>query len=40
MRITTIGIDLAKAVFQMHGADEQGNAFTANFADACRINFQ
>ena len=25
MKITTIGIDLAKAVFQVHGVDAQGN---------------
>jgi transposase len=24
MKITTIGIDLAKAVFQVHGVDERG----------------
>ena len=24
MKITTIGIDLAKAVFQIHGVDERG----------------
>jgi transposase len=26
MKITTIGIDLAKHVFQIHGADAQGKA--------------
>ena len=26
MKITTIGIDLAKAVFQVHGVDEHGKA--------------
>jgi hypothetical protein len=26
MKITTIGIDLAKAVFQIHGVDEHGKA--------------
>ena len=26
MKITTIGIDLAKNVFQVHGADEKGRA--------------
>jgi transposase len=26
MKITTIGIDLAKSVFQVHGVDECGNA--------------
>ena len=26
MKITTIGIDLAKAVFQVHGVDERGKA--------------
>ena len=26
MKLTTTGIDLAKNVFQMHGADEKGNA--------------
>ena len=26
MRLTTIGIDLAKNVFQVHGVDEKGNA--------------
>lgn len=26
MKITTIGIDLAKAVFQVHGVDAQGKA--------------
>ncbi len=25
MKIMTIGIDLAKEVFQFHGVDEQGN---------------
>jgi hypothetical protein len=25
MKITTIGIDLAKEVFQIHGVDAQGN---------------
>jgi hypothetical protein len=24
MKVTTIGIDLAKAVFQIHGVDERG----------------
>ncbi len=24
MKITTVGIDLAKSVFQVHGVDEQG----------------
>lgn len=27
MTITTIGIDLAKEVFQIHGANEQGNVW-------------
>jgi transposase len=26
MKITTVGIDLAKNVFQMHGVDERGRA--------------
>ena len=26
MNITTIGFDLAKTLFQVHGADEQGKA--------------
>ena len=26
MKITTIGIDLAKNVFQVHGVDERGKA--------------
>jgi len=26
MKVTTVGIDLAKAVFQVHGVDERGNA--------------
>jgi hypothetical protein len=26
MKITTIGIDLAKSVFQVHGVDEHGKA--------------
>ncbi len=26
MKITTIGMDLAKTVFQVHGVDERGNA--------------
>jgi transposase len=26
MKMTTIGIDLAKAVFQLHGVDARGNA--------------
>jgi transposase len=25
MKVTTIGIDLAKSVFQIHGTDERGN---------------
>ena len=25
MKITTIGVDLAKEVFQIHGEDERGN---------------
>ena len=25
MKITVLGIDLAKNVFQLHGVDEQGN---------------
>jgi len=25
MKITTVGIDLAKSVFQVHGVNEQGN---------------
>ncbi len=26
MKITTVGVDLAKSVFQMHGVDERGKA--------------
>ena len=26
MKVTTIGIDLAKSVFQVHGVDERGKA--------------
>jgi transposase len=26
MKITTLGIDLAKSVFQLHGVDADGNA--------------
>lgn len=26
MKITTVGIDLAKQVFQVHGVDERGKA--------------
>ena len=26
MKITTVGIDLAKNVFQLHGVDERGHA--------------
>ena len=26
MKITTIGIDLAKSVFQVHGVDQRGKA--------------
>ena len=26
MKITTVGIDLAKSVFQIHGVDERGKA--------------
>jgi transposase len=29
MNITTIGIDLAKSVFQVHGTDERGKAVLA-----------
>ena len=25
MNITTLGIDLAKSIFQLHGVDERGN---------------
>jgi transposase len=25
MKVTTIGLDIAKHVFQLHGVDEQGN---------------
>ena len=25
MKVTTIGIDVAKSVFQVHGVDERGN---------------
>jgi hypothetical protein len=25
MRVTTLGIDLAKSIFQLHGVDEPGN---------------
>ena len=27
MKITTVGIDLAKNVFQIHGSNEKGNKF-------------
>ena len=25
MKVTTLGIDLAKSIFQLHGVDERGN---------------
>jgi transposase len=31
MNITTVGIDLAKQVFQVHGVDERGKAGSATF---------
>ncbi len=30
MKVTTIGIDLAKNVFQVHGVDERGEAVLRN----------
>ena len=30
MKVTTIGIDLAKNVFQVHGVDEQGKGVLRN----------
>ncbi len=32
MKITTIGIDLAKEVFQIHGVDEHGKAVCRLFS--------
>ncbi len=29
MKVTTVGIDLAKTVFQVHGVDDLGNRFCA-----------
>ena len=36
MKITTIGIDLAKAVFQIHGVDERGKVVAAQATQARR----
>jgi transposase len=30
MKMTVLGIDLAKNVFQLHGVDEQGNVVVCN----------
>ena len=39
MKITTVGIDLAKEVFQVHGVDERGKAEESGtdhyFAEGC-----
>ena len=46
MQITTVGIDLAKNVFQVHGVDERGKALLkkrlrrdqlAAFSSICRL---
>ena len=34
MKITTVGIDLAKNVFQVHGVDERGQVGAAQAAAA------
>jgi len=31
MRITTTGLDIAKSVFQVHGVDEAGERYYAQF---------
>ena len=35
MNITTIGFDLAKNVFQVHGVNEQGKAVVRKTVKAC-----
>ena len=34
MKITTVGIDLAKSVFQIHGVDERGQDAAAQATEA------
>jgi len=34
MKITTVGIDLAKNLFQVHGVDERGKAVLRNSCGA------
>ncbi len=36
MQITTVGIDLAKNVFQIHGVNEHGNDRCTQFAAVAR----
>ena len=38
MKITTIGIDLAKAIFQIHGIDERGKAVLRGSMDGRQAN--
>ena len=40
MKITTIGIDLAKNVFQVHGVDERGNAVLRKQLRRAQVAFQ
>ena len=35
MDITTLGIDLTKSVFQLHGVDAQGHRFAKETATWC-----
>jgi transposase len=39
MNITTIGIDLAKSVFQVHGTDERGKAVLGKVRRAQMMEF-
>jgi transposase len=36
MKVTTLGIDLAKSVFQLHGVDARGVVMLASSCDANR----
>ncbi len=38
MKITTIGIDLAKSVFQVHGVDDHGKAVLRKKLDRARMS--
>lgn len=37
MQVTTVGLDLAKQVFQVHGVDEQGKVIYASNCGARKL---